>query len=210
MSLFMLRIYFFLRVTFPWPTQLSMGKTLMCLKRDIKASPTLERAVWFMNFFSLRTAWKARQCSPPDVLIWTRRGMYANMCMCSCVHCKHIQTESSVNQVKHPLRFSAQAWALNNEEIKRGKKRRGGEEWMQGIVRPCESSPQKQKQLWVRTHSEERLASTHTPQHTTTITSSTTPAGKKTKELWLQFSGTWRNPWYLPCASGALARFPVL
>lgn len=50
---------------------------------------------------------------------------------------------------------------------------------MQGIVRPCESSPQKQKQLWVRTHSEERLASTHTPQHTTTITSSTTPAEKK-------------------------------
>lgn len=127
MSLFMLRIYFFLRVTFPWPTQLSMAKTLTCLKRDIKASPTLERAIWFMNFFSLCTAWEARQCSPPDVLIWTHHWwMYANICMCSCVHYKHIQTESSVNQVKHPLRFSAQAWALNNREIKREKKKRRG------------------------------------------------------------------------------------
>lgn len=47
-----------------------------------------------------------------------------------------------------------------------------------GIVRPRESSPQKQKQLWVCTHSEERLAGAHThPRHTTT-TINTTPAEK--------------------------------
>lgn len=39
-----------------------------------------------------------------------------------------------------------------------------------GIVRPHESSLQKQKQLWMCTHSEERLAgNTHTPQHTTRV-----------------------------------------
>ena len=96
--------------------------------------------------------------------------------------------------------------------IKKKKEGAGGEEeeeeWTRGIVRPRESSPQKQKQLWVRTHSEERLAGTHPPRHSTTIT--TTAATPAEKELWLQFSGTWHSPWYLSCASGALAWFPVL
>lgn len=125
----------------------------------------------------------------------------------------HVQTEWSVNQIRHPQCFRGKECAPNNGEIKRrkGKKKEGEggeeeEEWTRGIVRPRESSPQKQKQLWVRTHSEERLAGTHPLRHTTTVTT-TTPAEK---ELWLQFSGTWHSPWYLSCASGALAWFPVL
>lgn len=61
------------------------------------------------------------------------------------------------------------------------EKRMGGVD-TGGIVRPRESSPQKQKQLWVCTHSEveiSRCAHTHAhthPRHTTTI--NTTPAEK--------------------------------
>lgn len=42
-------------VTFPWPSHLSTWKTLMCLQRDIKASPSPQHSPWlfqFMAFFS--------------------------------------------------------------------------------------------------------------------------------------------------------------
>lgn len=81
-------------------------------------------------------------------------------------------TEWPVNQIKRPQCFRERECALNNTEIKHGE-REWEEECTWGIVRPCESSPQKQKQLWVHSPLRGEISSctTHPSQHTTITTS---------------------------------------
>lgn len=91
-------------------------------------------------------------------------------------------TEWSINQIP----TASQRGGVGTKQA-RDKKERAEEkdeeggggggrgEWPWGIVRPCESSPQKQKELWVCAHSEERLAGTHPTLHTTITTTSLIP-----------------------------------
>lgn len=101
--------------TFPWPSHLSTWKTLMRLQRDIKASPSPRRFLWllrFMAFFFFQPSsdMKDHQCFPHVV------------CMCTDTHFlspsqprSHVQTEWSVNQIRHPQCFRGKECARTTE-----------------------------------------------------------------------------------------------
>lgn len=123
-------------VTFPRPSHLSTWKTLMRLQHDIKASPspnTLSGCfdLWLL-FFSPSYNMKDHQCFPHVRMCTDTHGHalpHGDAHMHVCAHTfslsqphSHVQTEWSVNQIKHPQCFRENECALDNGEMKRGKK----------------------------------------------------------------------------------------